>query len=165
MVNCERWTKRKVTSGIQAEAHLYMFYHLLFVSATAGLPGPPVPDPARPKPYWSWDRIPLAFHGANRTGEFNELEIQILADNYQLVTIEKWYTACGSKHPIQNGPWCDVEKPMYSAFNKIKAKNPNVTTIMYVISIFYAHFNEKRTYCGVRRMGHVLHLCPLRVLP
>ena len=72
------------------------------------------------------------------------MEIQILADNYQLVTIEKWYTACGSKHPIQNGPWCDVEKPMYSAFNKIKAKNPNVTTIMYVISIFYAHFNEKR---------------------
>lgn len=121
-----------------------MFYHLLFVSATAGLPGPPVPGPARPKPYWSWDRIPLAFHGANRTGEFNELEIQILADNYQLVTIEKWYTACGSKHPIQNGPWCDVEKPMYSAFNKIKAKNPNVTTIMYVISIFYAHLYEKR---------------------
>ena len=52
------------------------------------------------------------------------------------MTIEKWYTACGSKHPIQNGPWCDVEKPMYSAFSAIKAINPNVTTIMYLNSMF-----------------------------
>jgi hypothetical protein len=53
----------------------------LFVSVTAnGLPGPPVPDPAHPKPFWSWDTIPLAFHGANRTGEFNDVEIAILAE-------------------------------------------------------------------------------------
>lgn len=58
------------------------------------------------------------------------------------VTIEKWYTACGSKHPIQNGPWCDVESKFYEAFGKIKAINPNVTTIMYLNSMFnFAMYN------------------------
>ena len=31
-------------------------------------PPKPVPDPRRPRPYFSWDTIPLAFHGANRSG-------------------------------------------------------------------------------------------------
>ena len=30
-------------------------------------PPKPVPDPSRPKPYFSWDHIPQAFHGANRS--------------------------------------------------------------------------------------------------
>ena len=45
-------------------------------------------------------------------------------------TIEKWYTECGSKHPIQSGPSCDVEKAMYATFNQVKAINPNITNIM-----------------------------------
>jgi hypothetical protein len=48
----------------------------------------------------------------------------------------RWYTACGSKHPIQNGPLCNVEKPMYETFNKLKALKPNITTILYLNSMF-----------------------------
>ena len=104
--------------------------------ARAGLPGPPVPDPAKPEPNWSWDTVPIAFHGANQSGVFNAAAIATLAKHYLMVTVEKWYTACGSKHPIQNGPWCNVEKAMYSTFNAIKAINPNVTTIMYLNFMF-----------------------------
>ena len=61
--------------------------------------------------------------------------VQELA-KYSMVTIEKWYGECGSKHPIQSGSWCNVEQPMYTTFNAIKAANPNVTTIMYLNSMF-----------------------------
>eukprot|EP01044_Picomonas_judraskeda_P023845 COSAG03_NODE_6383_length_1069_cov_0.571134_1_plen_99_part_10 len=36
---------------------------------------------------------------------------------------EKWYTACGSLHPIQAGPDCDVEKAMYETFNQLKVNS------------------------------------------
>ena len=85
--------------------------------------------PSFPSPYFSWDTIPIAFHGANRSGLYNESTVHTLA-KYQLVTIEKWYTECGSKHPIQSGPSCDVEKAMYATFNQVKAINPNITNIM-----------------------------------
>ena len=49
-------------------------------------PPQPVPDPRRPKPYFSWDTIPLAFHGANRSGMYDESAVRTLA-KYQLVTI------------------------------------------------------------------------------
>lgn len=49
-----------------------------------------------------------------------------------VVTIEKWYTACGGQHPAMAGPDCDVEKAMFATFGEIKAVNPNVTTIMYL---------------------------------
>eukprot|EP01044_Picomonas_judraskeda_P023846 COSAG03_NODE_6383_length_1069_cov_0.571134_2_plen_90_part_00 len=49
-------------------------------------PPQPVPNPRRPKPNWSWDTIPLAFHGANRSGVYNESTVRTLA-KYQLVTI------------------------------------------------------------------------------
>ena len=94
-------------------------------------PGPvPVPDPARPKPYFRWDYIPLAFHGANRSGMYNESTVEVIGKHYQLFTIEKWYTECGSQHPIQSGPACDVEKAMYTTFNQVKAINPKITNIM-----------------------------------
>ena len=55
---------------------------------------------------------------------------------YQMVTIEKWYTACGSLHPIQAGPECNVERAMYITFGQIKALNPNITTILYINTMF-----------------------------
>ena len=96
---------------------------------------PPVPNPRRPKPFFSWETIPLAFHGANRSGLYNQETVKTLA-KYQMVTIEKWYTPCGSQHPIQAGPECNVEKAMYGTFNAIKRINPNVTNIMYLNSMF-----------------------------
>jgi hypothetical protein len=61
--------------------------------------------------------------------------VAVLA-KYQLVTIEKWYTACGGQHPIQAGPECDVEKSMYLTFNELRKLNPKITNIMYLNSMF-----------------------------
>ena len=57
----------------------------LTATATASAPPPlepppePVPHPSRPKPDFSWDTIPLAFHGANRTGPYSHAEVELLA--------------------------------------------------------------------------------------
>ena len=104
-------------------------------TVTVGARPSPVPNPRRPKPNFNWETIPLAFHGANRSGLYNESTVKVLA-KYQLVTIEKWYTACGSLHPIQAGPECDVEKAMYHTFNQLKKINPDITLIMYLNSMF-----------------------------
>jgi hypothetical protein len=73
--------------------------------------------------------------GAPKTREFTEAELQALS-KFSMVTIEKWYTSCASKGPTQSGPECAVEDKMYTAFRRIKAINPNVTTIMYLNSNF-----------------------------
>ena len=59
----------------------------------------PVPNPARPKPYFNWDYIPLAFHGANRTGVYNKETVELLAKHYQMFTIEKWRVCICSPLP------------------------------------------------------------------
>jgi hypothetical protein len=102
---------------------------------------PPVLHPRKPAPNWSWDTLPIAFHGANKTGMFNSDAIEQLA-KYNMVTIEKWYTPCGAQGPTQAGPECDVEDKMFDTFHKIKAINPAVTTIMYLNSMFdFAFYN------------------------
>ena len=56
--------------------------------------GPRAPPvvPLPPKPYWSWDRIPTSFHGADKERLYNDSEIARLA-KYQMVTPEKWSDA------------------------------------------------------------------------
>jgi hypothetical protein len=44
---------------------------LLAVAAVAQGQMPPVPNPRRPTPLFSWDTVPIAFHGANRSGIYN----------------------------------------------------------------------------------------------
>merc|ERR1711900_64899 len=97
---------------------------------------PPVPsNPGRPTPFWSWATLPLAFHGANRTGMYTEVALQQLS-RYSMVTLEKWYTACAAKGPVQSGPECDVEDKMFTTFRRLKSLNPKVTTVMYLNSLF-----------------------------
>ena len=91
--------------------------------------------PAFPSPYFSWDTIPLAFHGANRARMYNDAEVAQLA-RYSMVTLEKWYTPCGAQGPDQAGPECDVEAKMFETFRAIKAANANVTTLFYLNSMF-----------------------------
>jgi len=96
---------------------------------------PPVPTPSRPAPFFSWDVVPRAFHGANKTGYFTDADFLALS-NYSMVTIEKWYTPCGSQGPNQSGPSCDVEDKMFQAFLRLKSLNPLHTNIMYLNSMF-----------------------------
>jgi hypothetical protein len=100
-----------------------------------GQPAPPVPSPARPAPFFSWATVPRAFHGANRNRTFSAEDVQALA-NYSMVTIEKWYTPCGSAHPAQSGPSCAVEDKMFSVFLQLKALQPLHTNILYLNSMF-----------------------------
>ena len=93
-------------------------------------PTAPIVIPAAPRPYWSWDRIPTSFHGAVKDRTFTDQEVTRLAQ-YQMTTLEKWYTPCGSQGPTQAGPSCAVEKKAEQLFGRIKALSPNTTTILY----------------------------------
>ena len=97
----------------------------------------PTPHPARPSPNWNWDTLggTLAFHGANKTGMYTDAAVAQLS-KYAMVTLEKWYTPCGSQGPTQAGPACDVEEKMFATFRALKARNPAITTVMYWNSNF-----------------------------
>ena len=110
----------------------------LFAVATTNLPtGPvaPIVIPKAPTTFWSWDRVPTSFHGAVKDRVFSSKEVARLA-KYQMVTIEKWYTPCGSKGPTQSGPSCAVETKIERLMSRIRALNPNVTTVLYWNSMF-----------------------------
>lgn len=122
---------------------VFILAFLSAVASCAGQPQPPFPNPMRPAPFWSWDTLPRAFHGANRSGMFTADDVSALS-NYSLVTIEKWYTPCGAQRPSQSGPACDVEDKMFSTFRQLKAIAPAHTNIMYLNSMFdfaFYHLN------------------------
>ena len=101
--------------------------------ADAGVTSPPAAWPgAKPTPTWSWDRLPMAYHGANRSAEFTERDLQRLA-RFSMVTIEKWYTPCGCRNA---DPSCDVEDKMYRAFRRLKQLNPQITNNLYLNTMF-----------------------------
>jgi hypothetical protein len=89
-----------------------------------------------PTPYWSWERIPTSYHGAVRDRTFTDAEVARLAQ-FQMVTVEKWYTPCASAGPPhQSGPSCAVEGITERLFGRLRAANPNVTTILYWNTMF-----------------------------
>ena len=104
-------------------------------------PRAPVVVPEPPSPTWSWDFLPTSFHGAVKDRDFTAAEVLRLA-RYQMTTIEKWYTPCGSaRAPHQSGPACAVERKAERLFARIKAagatvKRPRPTAIMYWNSMF-----------------------------
>eukprot|EP01044_Picomonas_judraskeda_P016903 COSAG03_NODE_3081_length_2239_cov_5.724299_3_plen_200_part_00 len=128
---------------------LWLAILALGVQATPPPPLPPLPTgdraphviPAAPKPAWSWERIPTSFHGAVKDREFTDAEIDRLA-RYQMATIEKWYTPCGSAGPPhQSGPECAVERKAEGAFAQIRARAAALglvrpTAILYWNSMF-----------------------------
>ena len=107
--------------------------------ALQGLPvGPIAPQliPQKPYPYFSWDHIPRSFHGAVKTREFNDTEVAHLA-KFQMATIEKWYTPCGSAGPTQSGPDCAVEEKIEHLFSRIRNHTgDNFTSVLYWNSMF-----------------------------
>ena len=144
---------------------LLLALHLPFSLAQS----PPVPTPARPAPFFSWDVVPRAFHGANQSGMFDAAGIVALA-NYSMVTIEKWYTPCGAQQPNQSGPACAVEDKMFETFRALKALNPDHTNIMYLNSMFDFSFYRlhgivlAREAAGEKLLlrdmhGTLVHLC------
>ena len=130
-------------------AYCVVVLAVLATATAASLPdGPtaPVVVPQLPKPFWSWAKIPTSYHGANKERAFNDSEVERLA-KYQMFTPvsvcvkyrqafsrrkqEKWYTPCGSQGPTQAGPECAIEAKTEHLFQRIRAINPNQTTILY----------------------------------
>ena len=110
----------------------------------------PVVIPAQPKPFFSWDRIPTAFHGADKSGPYSDDAVAQLAKYYQMVTCEKWYTPCAAKGPAQSGPSCDVEGKMEALFRRVRALNPHTTTMMYLNSMF--DFSFYKLHAGMQAL-------------
>ena len=124
----------------------------------AELPTPKAP--AKPTPYFSWDTVPVAFHGANKARLYTQEEVEQLASRYQMVTLEKWYTKCGSQGPDQAGPGCHVEAKMATTFKAIKAANPNVTTMLYLNSMFnFAFYHLVRARARARARAPCMCAC------
>lgn len=115
---------------------LSAFCFVLATAPSALANAPTLENPGRPTPYFSWDTVPVAFHGANKARLYSPEEAKELATRYQMIALEKWYTPCGAQGPTQAGPECDVEAKMASTFKAIKAANPNVTTLLYLNSMF-----------------------------
>ena len=64
---------------------------LLLLGAGAGAHAQrlaPAVVPAKPTPFYDWDVIPTAFHGANKSGVYGDEAVAQLA-KHQMVTIEK----------------------------------------------------------------------------
>ena len=82
-----------------------------------------------------------SFHGAVKDREFTDAEVDRLA-RYQMATIEKWYTPCGSAGPPhQSGPECAVEHKAEHLFGRIRTQSaalglPRPTAILYWNSMF-----------------------------
>ena len=99
----------------------------------AGVAAPPG-QPAL-LPGWNTATMPVAIHAANETGAFTAEALEQLA-KYDMITFEKWYTPCGSAHPTQAGPECDVEGKFFEAFNTIAGINSDAVIMMYLNSQF-----------------------------
>jgi hypothetical protein len=140
------------------------------VGVSGQLLPPPVPNPARPAPFFSWDVVPRAFHGANESGMFTPAAGVSALAQYNMVTIEKWYTPCGAQQPVQSGPACAVEDKMFDTFRALKALVPEHTNILYLNSMFDFAFYRlngiilAREVEGERLLlrdmhGDLVHLC------
>jgi hypothetical protein len=125
--------------------------------------------PAAPKPYFSWDTIPTAFHGANRSGLYTDEAVRQLS-KHQMVTIEKWYTPCASQGPAQGPASCFVEHKIEHVLGRIKVLQPKLTGILYLNSMFnfaFYHLNgllEEAEAAGQHSFlrdetGKVISLC------
>ena len=72
--------------------------------------------------------------GARKDAAFSPAEVKRLA-KFQVLAIEKWYTACGSKGPAQSGPDCAVEEKMSALFKQTKVIRRNAMLRPYIAAV------------------------------
>ena len=76
-------------------------------------------------PQFSWDTLPVFFHSANSTGQYNDDALKVIA-KFQMATIEK-----SMGYDIKN---VDDEDEMVIAMKAIKAVNPKTSIYFYMNS-------------------------------
>ena len=108
---------------------------LLFALLPAAHAQLPLPSAVQ----FSWERVQPFFHEDNVTGPYSDEAIRALA-KFPLVTLEKWHGACEGWEAANTSDHCpSVSRSSYpcceedritSDLQRVKALNPNVTTIM-----------------------------------
>jgi hypothetical protein len=81
---------------------------------------------ARQGPAFTWDTLPIFFHGSNASGPVNPGALALMA-RFPLVTVEKFQGPCGWRPDAS--PACDQESQIIDVLKGVKAINPNVSTI------------------------------------
>ena len=76
-------------------------------------------------PQFSWDTLPVFFHSANSTGQYNDDALKVIA-KFQMATIEK-----SMGYDVKD---VDDEDEMVLAMKAIKAVNPKIGTYFYMNS-------------------------------
>jgi hypothetical protein len=92
--------------------------------------------------HFSWDTVQPFFHADNVTGPFSDQAIASIA-RFPLVTLEKWHGACAGARLNRSNrgdhcpstsrdhyPCCE-EQRIISDLGRVKALNPNATTVIY----------------------------------
>lgn len=81
---------------------------------------------ARQGPAFTWETLPIFFHGSNASGPVNPGALALMA-RFPLVTVEKFQGPCGWRPDAS--PACDQESQIIDVLKGVKAINPNVSTI------------------------------------
>ena len=79
-------------------------------------------------PRFSWDTLPVFFHGSNASGPVNSAGLQMMA-RFPLVTVEKFQGPCGWGPGAS--PTCDQEGQIIDVLRRVKDLNPNTSTVFY----------------------------------
>ena len=88
--------------------------------------------PSAPQgPRFSWDTLPVFFHGSNASGPVNPAALALMA-RFSIVTVEKFQGPCGWQPDAS--PKCDQEAQIIAVLKGVKEINPNVSTVFYLNS-------------------------------
>jgi len=98
-------------------------------------PPPPLPPPKKPvrvcttckKPKFSWEKLPIFFHGCNldgnKDGGFNQADLDIIK-HFPLVTMEKWQGQNVEPYTWEEDAWVAAAK-------QIKDINPDIAVVVW----------------------------------
>jgi hypothetical protein len=83
------------------------------------------------RPKYDLKSLPVFFHSSNSTGPFNDAAIAEIA-KFSIATVEKFQGTCWQTDPSAA---CDQVSVIEAQLARIKAANPNISTIVYFNSI------------------------------
>ena len=83
-------------------------------------------------PRFSWDTLPVFYHGSNASGPASAAGVEVMA-RFPMVTVEKFQGPCA--HSADPTPACHQEELIVAELKKVKAANPNISTVFYMNSV------------------------------
>jgi hypothetical protein len=103
---------------------LLIFVALVLLGGEDGIVSAAVSPPAPPR--FSWDTVPVFYHSCNYSGPYSDAALQVVA-KFPMVTIEK------GQQVFDGAPF--AEDAIVGTLKRVKALNPNISTIFYYNSV------------------------------